>query len=201
MALDSAQHKPLLWLWYVDDTLGVCPHDPEQLQNFLSHISSLRPSIQLTMQTEADSVILVLDVLVIKKKMTVATRVHRRSTHTGRYLNFRSNHPPHVKRGLIQSFHNRASTICQEQDLYNEIISLRRDLQLSGYRQGFIDLVITSKGISHPNKEKRPLGSVYIPYVKGVLEKFKHIGNRYNIRTIFKTKHTLRSSLMKPGWK
>jgi hypothetical protein len=33
--------------------------------------------------------------------------------------------------------------------------------------------------------------------VKGVSEKFKHIVNRYNIRTIFKTKQTLRSSLMK----
>jgi hypothetical protein len=33
--------------------------------------------------------------------------------------------------------------------------------------------------------------------VKGVSEKFKHVGNRYNIRTFFKTKHTLRSSLMK----
>jgi hypothetical protein len=38
---------------------------------------------------------------------------------------------------------------------------------------------------------------VYIPYVKGVSEKFKRIGNRYNIRVIFKTKHTLRSSFMK----
>jgi hypothetical protein len=37
---------------------------------------------------------------------------------------------------------------------------------------------------------------VYIPYVKGVSEKFKCIGN-HNIRTIFKTKHTLRSSLLK----
>jgi hypothetical protein len=34
--------------------------------------------------------------------------------------------------------------------------------------------------------------SVYIPYVKGVSEKFKHIENQYNIRTIFKTKHTLK---------
>jgi predicted GIY-YIG superfamily endonuclease len=33
--------------------------------------------------------------------------------------------------------------------------------------------------------------------VKGVSEKFKRIGIRYNIRTIFKTKHTIRSSLMK----
>jgi hypothetical protein len=38
---------------------------------------------------------------------------------------------------------------------------------------------------------------VYILYVKGVSEKFKGMGNWYNIRTIFKTKHTLRSSFMK----
>jgi hypothetical protein len=38
---------------------------------------------------------------------------------------------------------------------------------------------------------------MYIPYVKGVSEKFKRIGNRYNIRTIFRTKHKLRRSLMK----
>jgi hypothetical protein len=33
--------------------------------------------------------------------------------------------------------------------------------------------------------------------VKGVSEKFRCIGNRYNIWMILKTKHTLRSSLMK----
>jgi hypothetical protein len=39
-------------------------------------------------------------------------------------------------------------------------------------------------------KRKKPLGFVYIPYVKGVSEEFKCIGNQYNIRIIFKTKHT-----------
>jgi hypothetical protein len=33
---------------------------------------------------------------------------------------------------------------------------------------------------------------VYIPYVKGVSGKFKGLGNQYNIRTIFKTRNTLR---------
>jgi hypothetical protein len=32
--------------------------------------------------------------------------------------------------------------------------------------------------------------------VKGVSEKFKRIWNHYNIRTVFRTKHTLRNSLM-----
>jgi hypothetical protein len=38
---------------------------------------------------------------------------------------------------------------------------------------------------------------VVIPYVKGISEKFKRIGNRYNIKTIFKTKYALRDILMR----
>jgi hypothetical protein len=44
------------------------------------------------------------------------------------------------------------------------------DLQLDGYPQGFTDSAINSKGSSRPNKDQKPLGSVYIPYVKGVSE-------------------------------
>jgi hypothetical protein len=128
-----------------------------------------------------------LDVLFIRKEMTLATKVCRKPTHTGWYLNFKSNHSPHVKWDLIQKLHNTASTLCQEQDLFNGISSLRRDLQLNGCPKSFNELVINSKGVSLPNKLENPLGSVYIPYVKGVSEKLKRIGNWYNIRMIFKT--------------
>jgi hypothetical protein len=94
--------------------------------------------------------------------------------------------------GLIQSLHNKASTLCQEQYLFDEISSLRSDLQPNGYPQGFIDSVINSKRSNSPNKEEKPLVSVYVPCVMGISEKFKRIGNRYNIRIIFN-----RSSLMK----
>jgi hypothetical protein len=83
---------------------------------------------------QSDSTTAFLDVVVIREETTLATKVYRKPTHTGRYLNFNSNHPSRVKRGLIQSLHNRASTICQErQDLVKEISSLRSDLQLNSY--------------------------------------------------------------------
>jgi hypothetical protein len=49
-------------------------------------------------------------------------------------------------------------------------------------------------GSSYVSKEAKLLGSVYVQYVKGDSEKFKHIGNQYNIRMIFRTKLTLRIS-------
>jgi hypothetical protein len=50
--------------------------------------------------------------------------------------------------------------------LFKETSSLRSDLQLIRYPQGFIDSAINSKDNSRLNKEQKPLGSVYIPYVK-----------------------------------
>ncbi|XP_023713370.1 uncharacterized protein LOC111867609 [Cryptotermes secundus] len=133
-SLQSAQHKPSLWLRYIDDTFVVWPHGPEWLQDFLSHLNSLRPSIQFTMEIESESAIAFLDVVALRREATVATKVYRKPTHTYRYLNFNSNHPPLAKMGLIQSLHNRASTACQElQDLVKEIGSPRSDLQLNGY--------------------------------------------------------------------
>jgi hypothetical protein len=54
---------------------------------------------------------------------------------------------------------------------------LGHDLQLSSYPQGFMVSVINSKGSRCSNEEERPLGFVYIPYVKGVPEKLKYIVN------------------------
>jgi hypothetical protein len=41
--------------------------------------------------------------------------------------------------------------------------------------------------------------TVIIPCVRGISEKFRGIGSRFDVRTIFKTKHTLRGTLMKTG--
>jgi hypothetical protein len=40
-------------------------------------------------------------------------------------------------------------------------------------------------------KEKKLVGSVFIPFVRDISEKFKYTGNHYNIRTISKTIHTI----------
>jgi hypothetical protein len=82
----SALHKPLLWLHCVDETF-VWPHNSEQLKNFLSHLNSLRPTIQCTMELESDSAIPFMDVVVIRKESTPTTEVYRKPTHTGQNLN------------------------------------------------------------------------------------------------------------------
>jgi hypothetical protein len=56
----------------------------------------LRPSKEFTVDTESQTEIPSLGVIIIRKWMTLATNVYRKPTHTGRYFNFKSNHPSHV---------------------------------------------------------------------------------------------------------
>ncbi|KAJ4432985.1 hypothetical protein ANN_15242 [Periplaneta americana] len=125
MSLSTASHKPTLWLRYVDDTFIIWPQGAQLMDGFLKHLNSLRPSIQFMMEAEQNKCILFLDVLVTRDQEKLATTVYRKSTHTGRYLHFESNHPTHIKRGIISTLHNRATSICnKESDLQDEVQSL-----------------------------------------------------------------------------
>ena len=48
---------------------------------------------------------------------SMMTSVYRKPTHTDRYLSYNSDHPPHVKRGVIKSLLNRARDISAQSTL------------------------------------------------------------------------------------
>jgi hypothetical protein len=98
---------------------------------------------------------------------------------------------------VIHSLISAAKITCQDQkDFNNKTKNLRQDLTLNEYPQEFADSMIK------PSRSNRPSdttyqGTVIIQYVKGISEKFRCTGNRFNVRTIFNTKYTLRGTLMK----
>ena len=63
-ALDTAVDRPSLWVRYVNETFVIWPHGPDKLENFHSHLNSLRKSIQFTIEREQSNQLLFLDVLV-----------------------------------------------------------------------------------------------------------------------------------------
>jgi len=162
-----AEHKPSLWLRYVDDTCVIWPHGLDSLQEFCYHINSLIPTFKITMEIETDSVNPLLDVLVIREGNTMNIKIYRKPTHTGCYLHFQSKSPRHVKRGIVQSLYHRPNVIYQEQQVrFDEIVTLTRP---------------TAQCLSHwvfaINKPKRnvlrkkgvqPLGFISVPYIRGV---------------------------------
>jgi hypothetical protein len=103
-----------------------------------------------------------------------------------------------MKRGVVHSLYHRATAISQEpRDHSDKIDILRHTLHLSAYPTSFIDSVMSrSKRSDCLKKEVQPLGFITMNCISGVSKELKSIASRYNIRTVFKTRPILRSSLM-----
>lgn len=145
------------------------------------------------MESEPDSTIPLLDVLVIRKRPALTTKAYKKPSHTGCYLNFKSNHSPHVRREFIQRLHNTISTTCQEwQDLLNKTDNLRCTLQLSGSLTVFL--------ISRVVAIWRRRWSLLAPHLSPLWNTFLKISNKYGtISTLWlpSTQNFVKTSFMR----
>jgi hypothetical protein len=147
IALDSVPHKPATWLRYVDDTFVVWPHGTEKPKEFLSHINSVKSTIQFTMEIETGNPLHFLDILENRNGTDLQTKVYRKPTHTYHYLHYNSNHPSHVKRGVVHSLVNRAAIIwIEKQEIAKEAAKVKQDLSINSYPQHKINVVLRRSG-------------------------------------------------------
>ena len=114
--------------------------------------------------------------------------LYTKPTHIGQYQHFESNHPPHVKKGMIQNRCKRL--ICyNKQNNLPKLDVIKTDLLSNWYPEKVTESVST-RNVQH-RKQKcsdKPARMVPIPYIKRLSEKFKRSGNRFNIITVFNTK-------------
>jgi hypothetical protein len=118
------------------------------------------------MEVEANDTLPFLDVLIVKRGPKLATKLYRKTTHTG--CTSKSNNPHHVKRSV-----SRAKVICRDQKVFNnEIKNIRHDLMLNEYTEEFVDSVMKPSTRNRPSSDKIYEGTVINPHVKGISEKF-----------------------------
>ena len=68
----------------------------------------------------------------------------------------------------------------------------------NGYPSSTIDLIQKQQQQVKVHTEiKQPIVTTVIPYIKGIADKLRRIGNKYNVRTAFKSTETLREKLTK----
>ena len=91
-ALATSPVKPFFWKRYVDDVISaVSGNEAERL---VSHFNSVKPSIQFTLECEKDRHLPFLDLNVYRGELgSLETSVHRKPTHTDKYLAFDPHHP------------------------------------------------------------------------------------------------------------
>ena len=132
-ALASFRVQPKLWVRYVDDTFVLWPYGDDELYSFHDHLNSQHPSILFTKEEEVDGKIPFLDVLVERQRGSISTRVHRKPTHTNRYIHYTSHHHPSVKLGVIKCLRNRMDQVCDSFTRRDELNHLRTVFRSNGY--------------------------------------------------------------------
>ena len=95
-ALVSSPVTPLFWKRYVDDVISAVSRN--EVENLLNHLNSVEPSIQFIVERENEGQLSFLDLNIYRKDQgLLGTGVHRKSTHTDKYLAFDSHHPICIK--------------------------------------------------------------------------------------------------------
>ena len=203
LALRTAPTKPRLWKRYVDDTC--CIVKKGTVEELLTHLNSVRPSIRFTVEVEKDGRLPFLDTLLQRRDDgSLDVTVYRKPTHTDRYLDFHSHHPPQVKRGLVKCLFDRARTITTGQNnLRKEEHHLTRVLRQNGYPSTFIrssakpprpDMEATE---ALPLEEEHRPPLVMLPYIEGVSEDVKRVCRKFGMKVVFRSGQSLRSMLTK----
>ncbi|KFD48516.1 hypothetical protein M513_10593 [Trichuris suis] len=185
---------PRLFKRYVDYIFAVVKKGQEDA--LLEHLNSIFPGqIASTIEKEAGNKLPFLDVLVHRKGTSLRTTVHRKPTHSDRYLHFSSHHPISVKRGVVTGMVDRPVTIRDPEFLNSVLHHIATALQKNGYPQNFVTSTITRRLHTPSDRLHVEVGSspvITIPYYCGLGEQSR-LGRQHGYRVYFKSSPNLRS--------
>jgi hypothetical protein len=193
-ALDSYFLKHVFWGRYMDDVISLWNYGENELKGFLDHLNTYDRNLQFTLEIEIANKIPFLDVLVIRSFDKLNFTIYRKPTQNNRYLHFKSNHPPQVKRAVVISLVDRALNICSDSHITAELNFIKDILFGNGYPILFINNVINCRLKRHSRKindslpcdiSDKPLNIIYLSYIPKITTNLKKVCTKNNLYVVF----------------
>ena len=163
------------------------------------HLNAIEPNIQFTVERESNGCIPFLDVSVKKSGNLLTFQVYRKPTHTGRYLNFLSDHPTSHKSSVVSALFRRAITVCStDKALKEEVDIIKRDLRKNAYPTRFVNNIY--KKLRNPSAAEKahPSSRMCVPYLRGTSEVLTRALRPYGIAVTHKPVSTIGHHLPLP---
>ena len=152
-ALKDLNLKPFFYKQYRDDGIGFWHHGLSELNNFVTHLNTLHPTIKFTMTT-GNSVNYLDTILSINSHQKIESQTYYKSTATFDYLHPNSNHPKHCKENISLSQNIRHIRNCTKFSTYNYHIQL---LKTKLIQRGYSLKLLKKKLQIHSYKERSKL--------------------------------------------
>ena len=156
-ALETSPVNVRWWRRYVDDSnscLKKC-----DVQTFHDHLNSVNEHIQFTIERatvsdKGESIAFLDTSITVLKSGQVEVAVHRKATHTEKYLAFDSHHPGQSKAAVVKTLLDRAEAIpSNAKKRKSEKKNVLKDLMINGYTSHFIDNACEAKQNRHWSRE------------------------------------------------
>ena len=123
--------------------------------------------------------------------------VYRKPTHTDQYLAYNSHHPQSVKRGIVKFLYDRAKRLVTKPSVIaGEKKHLSSVFVSNGYRSSFVQKITKARTTPRREPVAEFKSTAVLPYVQGVSESLRRCLEQQAIRTVFKSDTTLRSHLV-----
>ena len=133
-AIEQATPKPVCWFRYVGDTFIIWPHGQEKLTEFLNHLIGLHNKVQFTMEKEEEGHLPFLDIDIYRKTDgSLGLKVYRKLTYTNLCPHQNSHHHPANNQSVLASLIHRASAVCDQHSLTQELEFLTTVFKDNGY--------------------------------------------------------------------
>ena len=129
---------------------------------------------------------------------SLSTSVYRKPTHTGRYLDFASHHPPIHKKAVVKTLFSRAKSLSSCAKLHEECCHITEVLSANHYPRKFIDRAYRAHPRPKPSDDSSFKKTVLIPYIGGLSEAIQRFLAEVDIRVVFRPLSTLRQQLVHP---
>jgi hypothetical protein len=192
---------------YVYDCITAIPKGEENY--ILSAFQNYHNSIKFTIELENNNSINFLDLTLYHKNNKIKTQWYTKSTWSGRYLNYFSNHAMSQKKSVIIGIADRAIKLSDITFRHEAIKKAKNILINNSYPPKLINSIFSSRIQKHTNltqnipieniqtQNKTKNNYLTLPYMNGLSENFQHLFKNYNISVSHKANNLLKQQYTK----
>jgi len=173
-ALQLLPHEIPIYYKYVDDILFAAPRSQF---NILTTFNSYHPRLKFTLEHSQNNEINFLDIKVMNDDNVITFDIYKKSTASGRYLNFYSHHPISQKQSIIFGMVDKTILLSHPRFHQKNLTESINILLNNGYPLPFIFNTIRSRITVHSKKE-------YLPVFNNFLDNTADLTSKRNFFTI-----------------